>query len=87
MLPTPETVGLQAAVYDPTTQTVTLIPTEPLDLASYYTVSSPGGAVLRPSTTPSTQVLTDLDGNPIDDPIHNFPGSFSVFVGRDLWTA
>jgi hypothetical protein len=73
-LPTPEAVALQAAVYDPMTQTVTLIPTKPLDLAS-YTVSSPGGWVDRPPTTPSPLILTDLKGNP------------GVLVGRDLWTA
>jgi hypothetical protein len=85
-MPTPETVALHAAVYDPRTQTVTLTPTKPLDLASDYTVSSPGFWVFGPSATPSTQVLTDLEGNPIDNPMNNVSGSFSVFVGRDLST-
>jgi len=76
-----ETIALQAVVYDPSTQTVTLIPTKPLDLASDYTVSS------GPPPTPSTQVLTDLEGNPIDNSIDNSPGTFYVIVGRDLWTA
>jgi hypothetical protein len=76
----PETIALQAAVYDPSTQTVTLIPTKRLDLASYNRVSS------STPPTPSTQVLTDLEGNPINNSIDDSPGSFYVSVGRDFWT-
>jgi hypothetical protein len=85
-MPTPENVALHAAVYDPTTQTVTLTPAKPLDLARYYEVSSPGFGALGPSTTLTTQVLTDLEGNPIDNPVNFVLGAFSVFVGRELST-
>jgi hypothetical protein len=77
----PETIALRAAVYDPSAQTVTLIPTKPVDPASDYTVSS------GPPPIAGTRVLTDLEGNPIDNSIDNSPGSFLVPVGRDLWTA
>jgi len=85
VLPTTDTVALQAAVYDPTTQTVTLIPTKPLDLGS-YAVHSAGGNYY-PSSTPGTLALRDLEGNPITDPIDNLAGNFYVTVSRDPWTA
>jgi hypothetical protein len=75
--PPPAPVALQAAVYAPTTETVTLIPTGPPDLI-IYNVDISGSVGTLPSTTPGTQVLTDLKGNALT-------GYLSVPVGPDPW--
>ena len=91
-LPPEEHLALQAAVYDPTTQIVTLIPTKPLDLADTYAV----GSIIKKAQyhdphSPVTQALTDLEGNPIEDSfqynsLSSNPGSFWKIVGPHLST-
>ena len=72
---------LRAAVYDPATNSVTLIPRRRLTYSSQITVTQGSGSNKssrpgHPSDAPLG--LTDLEGNPING--GSTPGKFSVLV-------
>ena len=69
-----EHTPIKAAVYNPATDTVTLIPRHPLESATKYSVTSP--------TKLAGHVLTDQDGNPLFDG-DPYNGTFSSSVSRN----
>ena len=77
-----ESVPLRAAVYDPATNSVTLIPKRRLTYLGQITVTQGSGSKKssrpgHPSDAPLG--LTDVEGNPING--DSTPGKFSVGVG------
>ncbi len=77
-----DSVPLRAAVYDPATNSVTLIPKRRLTYAGQITVTQGAGSKKssrpgHPSDAPLG--LTDVEGNPING--DSTPGKFSVGVG------
>jgi len=76
-----ESVPLRAAVYDPATNSVTLIPTRRLTYAGRITVTQGSGSKKssRPGHSSDAPLgLTDVEGNPING--DSTPGKFSVSV-------
>jgi hypothetical protein len=65
--------ALKAALYDPSTRTVTLIPTQPFNSSNGYTVQS--------AKHLAGHVITDLQGNPLYDPdLGLMNGKFQIFL-------
>lgn len=78
------TVPLQAAEYDPATNSVTLVPKRKLTYSANIIVTQ--GQLTKVSSRPGHQSnpgpgLTDLEGNPINGDTSS-PGKFGVSVGR-----
>jgi hypothetical protein len=74
-------VPLRAAVYDPATNSVTLIPNRRLTYKSQITVTQASGSKKssRPGNPSDAPLgLTDVEGNPING--GSTPGKFSVSV-------
>jgi len=77
-----QTVALRAASYDPSTDTVTLIPKEKLRTAGSYQIKSPASLGSRRHSAHHAQPLTDLDGNSISLGTSSVIGAFSITISR-----
>ncbi len=77
-----QAIALKRAVYDPTTNTVVLIPKVSLSSASgTFQISSPASLSSKRANPHKAQPLTDVQGNAID-PDGAVVGKFSITISR-----
>jgi hypothetical protein len=79
---TAQTVPLRRAVYDPSTNTVTLIPTIKLPSSGTYEISSAPSLLSKRARPHKAQPLADLTGHVLNPGATPVPGAFSITIRR-----
>ena len=76
-----KTIPLRRATYDSATNTVTLIPNEPLGTNGSYVISNPPSLLSKKARPNNAQPLTDLEGNVLNQGGKG-GGTFSVTISK-----
>jgi hypothetical protein len=76
-----KTIPLRRATYDSATNTVTLIPNEPLGPNGSYVISNPPSLLSKKARPNNAQPLTDLEGNVLNQGGKG-GGTFSVTISK-----
>jgi hypothetical protein len=75
-------VALRRAHYDPSTNTVTLVPKDSLPSSGTYQIASPSSLGSRRAGPHKAQPLSDLQGNVLDPGAAPVSGAFSISIRR-----
>jgi hypothetical protein len=78
---TSQTIALKRASYDPSTNTVNLIPKATLPSSGVYQISSPSSLNSQRARPHKAQPLTDLQGNVLN-PNGIVGGAFSISISK-----
>jgi hypothetical protein len=73
-------IALKAARYNAATETVTLIPRNPLPSSGSYTIANPSSLLAKRARHNKAQPLTDVDGNALDGTTAATAGSFAITI-------
>jgi len=75
-------IALKRAIFNPSTDTVTLIPKAALATAGSYQIKSPASLAAMRDRPNKAQPLTDLLGNAINPGGSPVPGTFSISISK-----
>jgi len=75
-------IALKRAIYDPSTDTVTLIPKVSLPASGRYQIKSPASLAAKRDRPYKARPLTDLEGNAINPGGSPVAGTFSISISK-----